>query len=275
MDADLAALPTPQSSSNVPYDIYLPLLQIARIGYDANDVRSWYATIQDQLLHDTYAVSTSESNSIAPVPSLDGTISTAADASITERDFGVGYTEHSHAHLGLPDSFSYEAYASSDVPAASPLSAPSTYAASTPGYETTSNFDYHHSPSPYPQRASMPAMTPGMSSTPAYSPAQFPAQMNVWPHSQRSNDNEAPLERSTSHSPRYGIGTSNTPMPLLVPSTDYSPPVPGSSGPIYTSTEVMYLPPIAIIPSRKRRKAGSKGGVKKFIQPLHVSRQSI
>lgn len=274
MDADLATLPTPQSNTNVPYDIYLPLLQIARIGYDANDVKSWYATILDQLLHAdmNYPVSTSDSNSIALVPSLDGTISSAADTSTIETNLCSSY-------VGNSNSLSFDAYTANDMAAASPHSAPSTYEPPTPAYDATSNFDFHPSPSYQPQfTPPLPVRTQVGPSTPVYSSAQFANQSTnapMWAQPQRFDDyDDYPRKRSISQSPRYEMAMSSTAMPLLIPSTECSPPMPSSSlAPIYTSTEVMYLPPIAIIPSRKRRKGGSKG-VKKFIQPLHVSRQS-
>lgn len=285
MDAALAQLSHHQASPRVvPPEIHQPLLDIAKQGYDANDVTNWYLSVKRDL-HRVETASAQTSYSLTPPfsvcspvpPDLEVQPSDDGGTSPVERNTGpqAFYETPTNNTILWSESFMLNGFQQNQFNTTTPASIP-------PLYTCTSTAD---------ERNSIAQLSSPWSATqptfPNFQAISTPATQNAtdqesnianhhiqWYNPDPSNTiNSGSKKRRASQPPPYHLPMSSTPMPLILPSESSTQANYPPFAPVTTSTEVTYLPPISIIPSRKRRKTLPKG-VKKFIQPLQLQRQS-
>lgn len=285
MDAALAQLPTYHLRSSIPHEIYQPLLDIAQQGYDANDILQWYLSIKRDLHRiDTANVAVQYSLTPPfsvcspvphdpPAPLFSNEHTSPVDANIRPQDF----YEAPQTNLDLwSGPFSLFPSEQNQLNVTTSTSIPPLRIGQSAAENQNSIV---HLSSPWsPTAPTFPNLEVNELSAvgnEAEKPSNHIINSLQWfsPDSLNAINNVS-RKRSASDSSPYHVAISNTAMPLLVPSETSTQTSGSPFVPVTTSTEVTYLPPISIIPSRKRRKTLPKG-VKKFIQPLQLQKQSI
>ncbi|KAF2484017.1 hypothetical protein BDY17DRAFT_119634 [Neohortaea acidophila] len=266
-----------QSSSSIPYDVHQLLLQVAQHGYDADDVRLWYAAILNRILYDNLStVDTPQSQPSTAAETRETTTSTHYSANLLAMTSGPqNYANAIPTAESWPGQYSVEDYASSSISGSTTTTVDSAYQTSMTNYTqpspcwsagTPAQLGMNTSTTDHPTPSTIPLEPPEDTiNGPAPSwPAQSSYNIPPNPSSKRPASPLPPYE--------FPMPSSNPMLQYYPAATTNTPPQPHFSS--FESFCTAYGPPISIVPSRKRRKTSSKG-VKKFFQPMHVSRSSI